>query len=65
VELRVYRWYKWYENWRKGGMAGYQDQDFEAVIDLKVQDISSITANFFTRFSLLDFDASICAVYFG
>jgi hypothetical protein len=34
------------------------------VIDLQeVQDISSISANFFTRFSLLDFDASICAVY--
>jgi hypothetical protein len=33
------------------------------VIDLQeVQDISSISANFFTRFSLLDF-ASICAVY--
>ncbi|MFT5251522.1 MAG: putative alpha-1,2-mannosidase [Flavobacteriales bacterium] len=35
------------ENWRKGEWQGYQDQDFEAVIDLQeVQDISSITANF-------------------
>jgi hypothetical protein len=45
----------------KGEWQGYQDQDFEAVIDLKeVQDIS-LTAS--TRFSLLDFDASICSVY--
>jgi hypothetical protein len=35
------------ENWRKGEWQGYQDQDFEAVIDLQeVQDISSISANF-------------------
>jgi hypothetical protein len=35
------------ENWRKGEWQGYQDQDFEAVIDLKeVHDISSLTASF-------------------
>ena len=35
------------ENWRKGEWQGYQDQDFEAVIDLQeVRDISSISATF-------------------
>jgi hypothetical protein len=44
------------ENWREDE---YQDQDFEAVIDLQeVQDISSYRLTF-TRFSLSDFDASI------
>jgi hypothetical protein len=48
----------------KGEWQGYQDQDFEAVIDLKeVHDISSLTASFFTRFSLLDFDASIVQLH--
>ncbi len=35
------------ENWRKGEWQGYQDQDFEAVIDLqKEMKIEKITANF-------------------
>jgi hypothetical protein len=48
--LMMVKW-KW-KLW-KGEWQGYQNQDFEAVIDLQeVQDISSISANFFTRFSL-------------
>jgi hypothetical protein len=35
------------ENWRKGEWQGYQDQDFEAVIDLQeIKDISSISVRF-------------------
>jgi hypothetical protein len=35
------------ENWRKGEWQGYQDQDFEAVIDLQeARDLSSISASF-------------------
>jgi hypothetical protein len=37
----------------KGEWQGYQDQDFEAVIDLQeVQDISSISANFYKILAL-------------
>ncbi|WP_396173186.1 GH92 family glycosyl hydrolase [Flavobacterium sp.] len=35
------------ENWRKGDWQGYQNQDFEAVIDMQAtREISQITANF-------------------
>ncbi len=35
------------ENWKKGEWQGYQSQDFEAVIDLKMQtEITEISANF-------------------
>ncbi|MFD2892143.1 GH92 family glycosyl hydrolase [Flavobacterium chuncheonense] len=35
------------ENWRKGDWQGYQDQDFEAVIDLQEEkDISKLSASF-------------------
>ena len=35
------------ENWRKGEWQGYQNQDFEAVIDLQeVRDVSSFSATF-------------------
>jgi hypothetical protein len=46
--------YKWNnENWRKGEWQGYQNQDFEAVIDLQeVQDISSISHNFYKILAL-------------
>ena len=35
------------ENWKKGEWQGYQSQDFEAIIDLKMQkEITEISANF-------------------
>jgi hypothetical protein len=42
---------------------GYQDQDFEAVIDFTRGSRYFLYRLTFTRFSLLDFDASICSVY--
>jgi hypothetical protein len=60
VELRFEDVINGNENWR--GDEGYQDQDFEAVIDFtRGSRYFFISANFFTRFSLLDFDASICS----
>jgi predicted alpha-1,2-mannosidase len=33
-------------DWRKGGWQGYQAQDFECVIDLKIKEVNSISVSF-------------------